>query len=469
MSDAEIREWCEGGERSKEYLLENADLPDCAWGLPTDELEELRESGEYHRGPIPAPDLPPDPGLKLRQLQALLEGEVEFETRWPEAYRVLYSSPHPNSERDVQGLYLPSFGCRIARSAPQTGTPEGWWRKPTDVYSATPEVPEVGRPIDQRFLPLNRAHLRGLISAILGREEYVERVVPPGERDHKLLLEGVGPPSMYPVRLTDLRLAADLPKPDGPDEKLRPLLEELERPITSEGVVRWKRRVLEKHSDPTKGTIGKPDAVALIASFAAAALFLFMDLDMPGVRDKKSFRLAEKVESLANMVRKASETFDAFEEGLEALVADRAAGGQRHPEGRFVYALRLYRMGYNARTIAEWWGITPYDSKTGKGSRDWKKKVARILAHGVEVEREAFPEAAAVFANMDDPDELRMARLAYRAHITEMSSKELGQESPWGMIGTTLRIDTGTARGREVALSYVQLGCCLKKGINPLP
>ncbi len=80
MSDAEIKEWCEGGEQVEGYLIENADLPDSYWGLPEDEVQELREHGgehgEYHRGPIPSLELPLDPGLKLRQLRAMLGDEI---------------------------------------------------------------------------------------------------------------------------------------------------------------------------------------------------------------------------------------------------------------------------------------------------------------------------------------------------------------------------------------------------------
>ncbi len=69
MSDAEIREWCEGGEHSKVYSLENADQPDRARSLPPDESEESCESGEHNWGPIPSLELPPNPGLRLRQVR----------------------------------------------------------------------------------------------------------------------------------------------------------------------------------------------------------------------------------------------------------------------------------------------------------------------------------------------------------------------------------------------------------------
>jgi hypothetical protein len=212
MTDAEIKEWCEGGELVEEYLGENADLPDSYWGLPEEEVQELREHGKYHRGSIPSPGLPPDPGLKLRQLRALLADEIEFRTRYPEAYRLLFASSHPDERKDIGGLYLPTFGCRIAFSAPHSGALEDRGGKLTDAYSATPDTLESGRPVVQTLLPLDPGHLRGLILAILGREEYAELIDPPGGRERELLLTGVGAPAKEPVRLTDLRLAVHLGK-----------------------------------------------------------------------------------------------------------------------------------------------------------------------------------------------------------------------------------------------------------------
>ncbi len=85
---------------------------------PPDELEELRGHGELHRVSIPAPDLPPDLGLKLRQLQALLAEDPEFRTRHPEAYRVLFAPPHPNSKRDTEG-----YTCRPSNATSPAAPP----------------------------------------------------------------------------------------------------------------------------------------------------------------------------------------------------------------------------------------------------------------------------------------------------------------------------------------------------------
>lgn len=467
MSDAEIREWCEGSRGLKEYLLDNSGLPDSYWVVPSDEIAESREAGEYHRGPIPPLELPPDPGLKLRQLRSLLAGEREFRIRYPDAYRVLFASPHPESRRDIGGLRLPSFGSHVARNAPRSGVlrEEGI---PADAYSATPDVPEAERPADQALLPLDLGYLRGLLMAILSREEFLERVSPPDGRSRELL-EGVGTPARSLVRLTDLRIAMDL-EPGTLNENLRSLLENMRCPITREGVEQWKRDVLQERRNQVGRRIGDLDALTLVVSFAAAALCLFADLDMPGVRNKTSYRLAELVETLADIVRKASSSLDAGAVRLEALGAERAAGGQRRPKGNYLYALRLHRMGRDRRYIAEWWGITPYSSQTGQGSRDWKQKVARILFTGVEAEKEFYPQVAAIFKNRDKRPVLCKALRAYRAIRVEWRTGGIifGEYS-LSRIGATLRINAESERGRQIIMAYIQLGNCLVSGIDPLP
>jgi hypothetical protein len=313
--------------------------------------------------------------------------------------------------------------------------------------------------------------------AILGREEYAERVDPPGGRERELLLKGVGAPGREAVRLTDLRLAADLMhlKPEELQGRLRSLLEDLKRPVTPDRVIRWKRQTLKKHGDTTVRGVGEPDTAALIASFTAAALCLFVDLDMPGVRGMTVYRLAEKVEGLANIVSKEMTALDASAKRLQVLVAERPAGGQRHPDARYLRALRMHRMGTDKANLAESWGITPYRSNVTSWSRDWPKKVARILARGLEVEKERYPQAAAIFENRDHPSVLRKARLAYEAYTAETgfgfraNADDLNERHLWSIIGTGIRINTRSSRGRQIAMAYVQLGSCIARGISPLP
>jgi hypothetical protein len=424
----------------------------------------------------PSLELPPNPGLLLRQVRALVAEDPEFMARYPEVYNLLFSPPHPESRREIKELYLPSFGVYIARSAPWSRELEEEWGGPADAYSATCFATQA-RPIDQGFLRPHPAQTRGLLLAILGREEYVRRT-PQDERGRELLLEGVGAAGRAPVRLTDLRLAVDL-KPDELQGTLRSLLERLERPITADGVIRWKRRLLEEQRLlEERGDSARwrkwgdwAGTESLIASFSAAAVLLFIDLGMPRVAHMTSYRLAEKVEDLADVIRRESNSLDDNANRLKALLADRAKGGQRYPDARYLEALRYYRIGWDRRTIARIWGITPYDSgsvQVSRGSRDWKQKVQRILSRGVEVEKERYPQAAAIFENSDDPPIARKARLAYRAY-EETKAKPSHREDLWPAMGKTLRINTRTDRGVQIAMAYVQLGHCLKYGIEPLP
>ena len=214
-----------------------------------------------------------------------------------------------------------------------------------------------------------------------------------------------------------------------------------------------------------------PETLALIASFSAAALLLFVDLGVPHVAHMTSYRLAEKVKDLADIISRESNSLDASADRLKDLLADRAKGGQRHTDARYLEALRMYRIGWSKRHIARIWGITPYDSasvQVGRGSRDWKQKIDRILSRGVEVEKERYPQAAAIFENRDNPQVERKARLACRAFV-ETEVKFRRREDWWPAVGKVLRINTRTDRGIQIVLAYIQLGCCINYGIEPFP
>src|ERR687889_2516533 len=81
----------------------------------------------------------------------------------------------------------------------------------------------------------------------------------------------------------------------------------------------------------------------------------------------------------------------------------------RHPrhESHSYHALRNWRYGHSEEDIARSLGITPYNSRTGKGTRDWKAKLNRILLEGKEIENEHYPRAAAIFANYRDSPHIR--------------------------------------------------------------
>lgn len=140
----QIREWCASGELAASFPT----LPELFSSMSDAEIREWCESGEHHRGPIPSLELPPNPGLLLRQVRALVAEDPEFMARYPEVYKLLFSPPHPESRGEINGLYLPSFGVYVARSAPESRVLEGESGGPADAYSATPYAPQT-RPIDQ--------------------------------------------------------------------------------------------------------------------------------------------------------------------------------------------------------------------------------------------------------------------------------------------------------------------------------
>jgi len=125
---------------------------------------------------------------------------------------------------------------------------------------------------------------------------------------------------------------------------------------------------------------------------------------MPGIDKTSSYRLAEQIESLASIVRKLVQRLRRSTEGLVKLVANRSSGNHSELPGNNYIALQRYRLGqHDLEQTAEWLGITPYSSRTGKGTRDWKARVKQRLREGKEFEDENYPRAAAIFANKDNP------------------------------------------------------------------
>src|SRR5215210_4911823 len=114
---------------------------------------------------------------------------------------------------------------------------------------------------------------------------------------------------------------------------------------------------------------------------------------------------------------------------------------------------------FDLRQAAEWLEITPYSSKTGKGTRDWKARVRQRLEEGKEFEAKHYPRAASIFANSDNPVIRRKARRAYRGYKHEV--RRLG-ECQFYLIGYWARESRPeTKRGKEIAFAYVQLGSCI--------
>lgn len=116
---------------------------------------------------------------------------------------------------------------------------------------------------------------------------------------------------------------------------------------------------------------------------------------------------------------------------------------------------------------AHWLGITPYSSKTGVGTRAWKARLRRILAHGEEAERKHYPRAAALFANRDNPHVRRNAETAYLTY--EEDKEKFGHQSAWWNVGRKIKVNYQTQRGAEMINAYIELGSCLVNDIPPLP
>lgn len=509
-------------EEAKERLGDGANTPPPFRFLnePVERVERLHLDGRLYELPDYFEGFhgPPDAGVRFRQLQHLLRKQFEFAARFPEAYEILFPR-HMRRENPV-GLLLPSFGVRVLHSDPQPrGHPQGSVSG-GDAYSYTHDrhLGENNLRVERGVWPVYQGDLRGVLLAILSREEFFERVEGPlGSWDEELLA-GASAPRMSPIRLTDLRLATVL-KPGTLTEGLKTALGLLPRPFTAEHVALWKLQMLgseldgmsidswkaaeylgkmpeeevpeeargylrqatndpvalEGVKDPVRAKVellkrfGDEAAGTAAVSFTAAALWLFLDLDMPGVQDTTSYRLAEQVEALANSVRKLLRNLDQATVELGKLTANRPAGRQPDIEGVDYHALRYYRIGKSLRAIAEWLGMTPYSSKTGKGTREWKARTKQRLLKGKEFEERYYPRAAAIFAHRDNPHVRRKARRAYRAYLVEVGR----YGHAFALAGVSGKIRTGnnaqTERSVEITDAYVQLGSCIMRGISPVP
>jgi hypothetical protein len=199
----------------------------------------------------------------------------------------------------------------------------------------------------------------------------------------------------------------------------------------------------------------------------AAALWLFLDLDRPDIEKASSYRLAEQVASLASIIRKLTQRLRRSTEDLSKLIANRSSGNRPELPGNNHVVLQQYRLGrLDLRQTAEWLGITPYSSKTGKGTRDWKARVSQRLREGKQFEDSNYPRAAAIFANRDHPAVRRKARRAYRGYVIE--TRRHGR-CDFNMPGYYARTNgKGTKRGMEIAYAYLQLGSCIIQRIPPI-
>jgi hypothetical protein len=513
--------------KEREFFREALDgNPFAIMDWTIEEFHQDYARGEFSRTRMIAGDVPRNVGLRFRQLQELLRRHFEFEARFPAAYEILF--PREARRRDRAGLFLPSFGIHVLNSYPFYTMHSQGTAWAGDAYTFTDNRRKRhpwGKKVERRLRYPDFEDLRGILLAMLCREEVDERISYMVPFPRLELFENVKPPEPAYVRLTDLRLARQI-KPGSLKRGLEPILALLERPITRNSVLEWKLRTLGSRLEkperfgreqwikaakdlgmedecyigpeqPPEETVsrtgngalpvsnedfepilaqtellerqfGDEESGIVAISFSAAALLLFVDLDSLGLMDASSRRVAEHVESLASVVRDLIENLNRATVRLETITANRPAGRQREIEGNDYTALCKYRMGCGLRETAEWLEITPYSSKTGRGTRDWKARVKRRLRNGKRIEDERYPRAAAIFAHRDNPHVRRKARRAYRKYLVEKGrSGDLFRFAGFGHF-----IRTGSAqtqRSFEVTYAYVQLGSCIMQNIPPIP
>src|SRR5215203_1821876 len=182
---ARVRERFERGKASGKYPA----LTHFLSNLSAKEKEVFFKTEGGFKAILPHSLVPEDVGVRFRQLRRLLSKEPEFKTRYPEAHSILLS--HRARMTEHGGLPLPSFGVHILRHEPHLHVSLPEETMVGDAYTATyaPNL-ELGLPpADQSFWPVDAGFLRGVLLAILSREEYSERIVPSAEDPN--LFEGV--------------------------------------------------------------------------------------------------------------------------------------------------------------------------------------------------------------------------------------------------------------------------------------
>lgn len=445
-------------------------------GLSVEEIQRLKKAGKfYKRFPYFKRRMPEDPQTRLKYLSELLSDEVEFAARYPAAYEVLFGGSGM-----VGGLPLPSFGLRVLQNDPQTIVQlPGWteaWRKAResgDAFSRTFERSSEGDDeVVRSFDPPRTGYIRGILLAILGREEYAERVAT--ELHDEAVREEMGAPAQSSVRFTDLRLAVSpqLEDSDAVSKRLKTLFKGLEQPISSRSVLQWKWDLLWEDGEKRGRDPNASDPIVTV-SFAAAAILLLLDLDTPQVQSASPYRLAEQVGKLAEIVRQLSGTLDENAGALEKLSTNRSAGRPPRAERELYDALVAYRLGRDPKHIIEKLGVTPYKSSPSKsggtdwgGTKHWKRRLEELLRDGAKVEEERFPGAAAVFTNQMKPRIRNKARLVL--HAVREAYRQDPDTTPWWDAGQSIHI-RASGRGLEVIQAYAQLGLCLEEERNPFP
>ena len=447
---------------------------------PVEEIKRLRESGALHKLHPDIPHVPEDVALRWRQLRELLRREPEFETRFPTAYDLLRGGF--DQTRGRVGISLPSFGIQIAPHDPLPHTTPVGHYSGDDAYSSSTgphgDIVEAGpQNVGRKSAAFDLAYLRGVLLAMLVREEYRERIF--GTSDPKLLA-ALKAPDTASVRLTDLRLAMSL-KPEAlhmsrSERGLVSALRLLRTPITTDCVIQWKWKTLGEHTDLLEQEFGDLRNGTIAVSFATAALCLFIDFDMPHLQNAKPYRLAEQIEKLAKEIRRLSSSLNSAATELDTLLANRPAHRAPRSDNDYYQALWSYRMGCSLENIADQLSITRWNSATPErgGTKGWKRNVEQKIVRGKRVEDERYPRAAAIFDKEDNPFVRRKALEAYAAHQDYLREQEEDEEEPeyylglWA-VGVKIRANGRNRRGHEIVDAYIQLGCCIEQDRPLLP
>ena len=117
-------------------------------------------------------------------------------------------------------------------------------------------------------------------------------------------------------------------------------------------------------------------------------------------------------------------------------------------------------MGHFPEDIARQIGLNE------KVNVNWKSKLKKAIERGIEIEQEKFPLAAEVFARRDEK-EIREAALAAYAkyddpYLRGPENVSVALEDGGDLIGMP-------ANEREqVQNALIQLGSCIKRGLDPL-
>ncbi len=266
-------------------------------------VQEVRAELRRLRNSLQPDKIPHDVANRWKQIRDLLYREPEFEIRYPAAYGLLMEPRYPEIMDELGGLSLPSFGVRIFRHDPYEQVKHS--REPGEHYDAFTTRHSGGEAkgplLKHEFEPLDLGYLQGILFEVLGRDEYWERLHK-RYRDPDLILR-YGAPDKSLIRLTDLRLARKLVaelKSEKFKDGTKRILDSLERPPTPDGVAKWKRQILDPASGFVEQRFGNPfdysapagwledrQLGVMVPSFSAAALLLFLDLDMPGIASKE--------------------------------------------------------------------------------------------------------------------------------------------------------------------------------------